>query len=128
MTPVELKELRFGAQLKMRELAERLGVTISLISMWERGKSPIPKKWEKDILRACGSVEKDAKESTPEPVQVRIFQTVELGPETMRAIKDLIETAVRQLRMIPISPDVLKAEKEGDRYRAKTQEVLGRGW
>ena len=59
MTPIELKKLRFESQLKMRELAERLGVTISLISIWERGKSPIPKKWEKDILRACKPVELD---------------------------------------------------------------------
>ena len=140
MTPFELKTLRFGAQLKMRELAERLGVTLSLISIWERGKSPIPKKWEKDILRACGSKNETKQANTEtnvvkdgstafriEPVQVRMCQTVELGPETMKALADLIDTAVRQIRNPSLAPEVIKAAREGDRYRAKTQEVLRKG-
>ena len=66
--------------------------------------------------------------------EVRLCSTVELGPETLRAIKDMIETAVRELvkvksqAPVTIRPEVIQAEMEGDRYRRLTQEKLGRGW
>ena len=66
--------------------------------------------------------------------EVRMCSTVELGPETMKALKDMIETAVRELAKVKaqapvtIRPEVIKAAKEGDRYRAQVQEKLGRGW
>ena len=76
-----------------------------------------------------------AKESltVPPPVEVRMCSTVELGPETMKAIKDMIETAIRELAEqkapVTIRPEVIQAAKEGDRYRERTQAVLnGRGW
>ena len=66
--------------------------------------------------------------------EVRMCSTVELGPETMKALKDMIETAVRELvkvksqAPVTIRPEVIQAAKEGDRYRAQAQEKLGRGW
>ena len=60
--------------------------------------------------------------------------TVELGPETLKALKDMIETAIRELAKVKsqapvaIRPEVIQAAKDGDRYRAMTQEKLGRGW
>lgn len=68
------------------------------------------------------------------PAEVRLCPTVELGPETMKALKDMIETAVRELvnvkvqAPVAIKPEVIQAAKEGDRYRAQAQERLGRGW
>ena len=66
------------------------------------------------------------------PVEVRLCSTVELGPETLKALKDMIETAIRELAKpqapVTIRPEVIKAAKEGDRYRAQVQEKLGRGW
>ena len=73
-------------------------------------------------------------ESTCPPVEVRMCSTVELGPETLKALKDMIETAVRELAKVKteapvtIRPEVIQAAKEGDRYREKAQEKLGRGW
>ena len=70
--------------------------------------------------------------SVAPPAEVRVCSTVELGPETLRAIKDMIETAIRGLMKtdapVAIKPEVIKAAKEGDRYRAQVQEKLGRGW
>ena len=64
--------------------------------------------------------------------EVRLCPTVELGPETMKALKDMIETAIRELGKVQapvtIRPEVIQAAKEGDRYRAQVQEKLGRGW
>ena len=73
-------------------------------------------------------------ESTRPPAEVRLCSTVELGPETLKAIKDMIETAIRELAKVKaqapvtIRPEVIQAAKEGDRYRAQAQEKLGRGW
>ena len=36
-----LKELRKALNLKQREMAERLGVTVSLVGVWESGVQPI---------------------------------------------------------------------------------------
>ncbi len=37
-----LKELRQALKMKQRELAQRLGVTVSLVGTWECGAVPIP--------------------------------------------------------------------------------------
>ena len=102
------------------------------------------------------SVEKDAPESTDREnisgestfgvdpgrpgfekavvTEVRLCSTVELGPETLKALKDMIETAIRGLAKVKVEapvtirPEVIQAAKDGDRYRAMTQEKLGREW
>ena len=84
------------------------------------------------------SVEKGDPESTDGEVvstpSTCLCSTVELGPETLKALKDVIETAVRELAKVnieapvAIKPEVLNAKREGDRYRAQAQEKLGRGW
>ena len=66
--------------------------------------------------------------------EVRMCSTVELGPETLRAIKDMIETAVRELvkvksqAPVTIRPEVINAKRDGDRYRAQSTGMSGRGW
>ena len=60
--------------------------------------------------------------------EVRMCSTVELGPETMKALKDMIETAIREMKAEAINPEVIQAAKEGAEYRRKTQAILGRGW
>ena len=158
MTPAELKSLRMRSEMTMTELAKRLGVSISLVSIWERGKAPIPPDRLKEIKKVCGKESPDefrdleqerwrneAYASSLTKSSPRTPQTVELGPETMKALKDLINEAIvalketqltpeslknisYALRGISITPEVIQASKEGDRYRAKTQEILGRGW
>ena len=63
-----------------------------------------------------------------DPVEVRMCAKVELGPETMKALKDMIETAIREMKAEAINPEVIQAAKEGAEYRRKTQAILGRGW
>ena len=80
--------------------------------------------------------EETVKESLPvaPPAEVRMCSTVELGPETMKALKDMIEMAVREMvkvkteAPVAIRPDVIQAAKEGAEYRRKTQAIIGRGW
>ena len=66
--------------------------------------------------------------------EVRMCSTVELGPETLRAIKDMIETAILELAKVKaqapvtIRPEVINAKRDGDRYRAQATELMGRGW
>ncbi len=65
--------------------------------------------------------------------EVRLCPTVELGPETLKAIKDMIETAIRELvkpqAPVAIKPEVIASAREGERYRGRCQEVLtGRSW
>ena len=73
-------------------------------------------------------------ESTCHPAEVRMCSTVELGPETLRAIKDMIETAIRELvnvkvqAPVTIRPEVINAKRDGDRYRAQSTGMSGRGW
>ena len=80
--------------------------------------------------------ERTVKESLPvaPPAEVRLCSTVELGPETLKALKDMIETAVRELAKVKVEapvairPEVLNAKRDGDRYRAQATELMGRGW
>ena len=80
--------------------------------------------------------ERTVKESLPvaPPAEVRLCSTVELGPETMKALKDMIETAIRELAKVKteapvaIRPEVINAKRDGDRYRAQATELMGRGW
>ena len=66
--------------------------------------------------------------------EVRLCSTVELGPETLKALKDMIEMAVREMvkvkteAPVAIRPEVIQAAKEGDIRRSQTQAILGRGW
>ena len=66
--------------------------------------------------------------------EVRLCSTVELGPETMKALKDMIETAVREMvkekteAPVAIRPEVINAKRDGDRYRAQSTGMSGRGW
>ena len=72
--------------------------------------------------------------SVAPPAEVRVCSTVELGPETLKALKDMIETAVRELvnvkvqAPVAIKPEVLNAKRDGDRYRAQSTGMSGRGW
>ena len=64
------------------------------------------------------------------PIEVMVCTDVTLSRETLSALADLILKGIRVLREEPVAirPEVLRAEKEGDRYRARTQELLGRGY
>ena len=87
---------------------------------------------ERNTRKEKGTVKESL--PVPPPAEVRMCSTVELGPETMKALKDMIETAVRELvklqsqAPVTIRPEVLNAKRDGDRYRAQSTELMGRGW
>ena len=98
--------------------------------MKRRGE--VPQNVENDLSKSTDRTVISTKST--DPAEVRLCPTVELGPETMKALKDMIETAIRELvnvkvqAPVAIKPEVIQAAKEGDRYRAQAQERLGRGW
>ncbi len=80
-----------------------------------------------------GVVSKESTESSrlPSSFEIRLSGPVELGPQTLKSLRDMVMCAVQTLVAppIPIKPEVIEAAKEGDRYRERTQAVLnGRGW
>ena len=94
-------------------------------------RGEIPQDVENDRSKSTREV---TSAGSTDPVEVRMCSTVELGPETMKALKDMIETAIRELvnvkvqAPVAINPEVIQAAKEGAEYRRKTQAILGRGW
>ena len=57
--------------------------------------------------------------------------TVELSPESIRRLGQIILDGIRAMREEPVAikPEVIQAAREGDRYRARAQEILnGRGY
>ena len=52
----------------------------------------------------------------------------------MKALKDMIEMAVREMvkvkteAPVAIRPEVINAKRDGDRYRAQSTGMSGRGW
>ena len=80
-----------------------------------------------------GVVSKESTESSrlPSSFEIRLSGPVELGPQTLKSLRDMVMLAVQELVAPPvrIKPEVIEAAKEGDRYRERTQAVLnGRGW
>ncbi len=146
-----------GLSLIPEEIAEKVALAIPKATMeaqtakteeirarewWQKKTDAYLKEHHRGGSRK-ESVENDLSKSTDrgvtsagstDPAEVRFCSTVELGPETMKALKDMIETAVRELvklksqAPVTIRPEVIQAEMEGDRYRRLTQEKLGRGW
>ena len=60
MTGSELKALRNGARMSVRELAKKLDVSIATIYGWESGHYPVPSKREAQCLRIFGIVRKES--------------------------------------------------------------------
>ncbi len=86
---------------------------------------------EKYIPKSTDSEDMIKKSTCGNPININETKviycgTIELGPETMKALSDLIKTAVKEMKMEPINPDVIAAKRDGDYYRAKTQEKLRR--
>ncbi len=200
MTGSELKALREKVGLSQKDLAGKLRLNQTRISLYERGalviapeveekiekvlvefqvrrktEPPVEKGRPKKLSRAekdakakeewdrktAEYVEKHGRESTDRaviskesmhqefpsetaktetiplwdetprmPIEVRVCHDVTLSRETLLALSDLILKGIRALREEPVAirPEVLRAEKEADRYRARTQELLGRGY
>ncbi len=157
MTGPELRIIRECAGISQLKLAQMLGTSQTWITRFERGLSPIPEEIAEKVALALPKPTLEAQKVKEEeirareqwkkktdaylkehhrgrprkesvPVEVRMCSTVELGPETMKAIKDLIDAAVREMKAESINPEVIQAAKEGAEYRRKTQAILGRGW
>lgn len=83
-----------------------------------------------EYLKAHPEV-RTVQEAPPAP-EVRLPATIELGPETMKALKDMIQNAVNVLAATsPVDPvyrrraeEIRESQTEGDRLRARTQSLL----
>lgn len=86
-------------------------------------------------------VENDTSESTDRPVTFTESPprlpdppktlVIELSPESIRRLGQIILDGIRAMREEPVAikPEVIQAAREGDRYRERTQEILnGRGY
>ncbi len=128
MTGDELRDMRLMNRMTLKDIGDKLGVSLSLISLWERGKTPIPSEHKAKIMKMIKKIKSGENEDRSEN---RTCQTVELGPETMKAISDLVLSAVTSIcngRSIAIRPEVIQSARDGDRHRARTQEILDQGW
>jgi transcriptional regulator with XRE-family HTH domain len=153
MTGPELRAMRIQKGLTQSDLARKLFTHQTRILRWEQGKKMIDSSDESRIRTTLSSIPDVGKEpesiyeiymakKLPEKLteardEKEVSHTVELGPETMRAIKDLVMTAVRELSLVmgPVDPlarirreEVSQSARDGAEYRRKTQEILGRGY
>ncbi len=132
-----------GVVLIPEEIAERVALALPKPTLEsQRDKSEeirARERWQKKTdaylktNRGRPRKEETAKEpSVSPPAEVRMCSTVELGPETMKALKDMIETAIRALAKpqapVVLKPEVINSKRDGDRYRAQSTGMSGRGW
>ena len=98
------------------------------------GEGSCPTRTRTDAVGVPVRVSEVGESRAVKSIEVRMCPVVELGPETMKALKDMIETAIRELvnvkvqAPVAIKPEVLNAKRDGDRYRAQSTGMSGRGW
>jgi len=168
MTGTELAKLRKKFKYSQRELATVMGIDSSTVGKYETGVIPISEHREEAIRRILKSgrtkeevlAERTAKASTEtvdpskltasseKPLEVRVSHSVELGPETMRLLSEMIRSAVQSLELGPetirafadgvrgaicdpktgmIRTEIIRSAIEGERYREKCRDAAMRG-
>ena len=144
MTAKDLKSLRTNLGLSITDLAKALKCHFTLISLWEREKSPIPEKRVDQLRKFFQS--KMSEKTIPtlkekiyiDKPDVTTFQvtTLELGPVTLRAIEDMIRKATFEIQLsIGAADPMMRLRREevkediqrGEEYRRKTQDILSKG-
>lgn len=130
MTPSDLKKLRKRMGLSQEAFGIRTGTSQSLITRYELGKREIPSDHAELFTKHYEQFleEESLPQAEPPPAPVALPSRVELGPMTIRVLADLILAGIREMRgEYAIRPEVIQSAKEGDRYRARCQEILTRG-
>lgn len=112
MTPDELQTLRELMGMTKKKLASILSISRTTLLLMEEGKKPIPSGLE-DRIREIFDEEGPA-QGRPVP-----SFDIERDDWTPSLFPQISEERRREVEM---------AKACGDRYRAKTQEILGRGW
>ena len=106
-----LKQLRKELGIKQRELAERLGVDVSLIGKWETGQQSIPKSRLKHIYREF-HVRPEWMENgegamfepnSEEDAAIRSF--IAIYDEMPENFKRVIRRAMYEAHITPLPPD-----------------------
>ena len=110
MTGPELKALRNGARMSVKDLARKLDVNIATIYGWESGHYPVPSKREAQCLRIFGIARE-------EPAQVQAFGAPEhsgpskavLAPESLEAIRKVLRNEIGKERLDEESFSAIRA-------------------
>lgn len=114
MTGTELRTLRKNAGMTIKSLSQKMGISDAMLGFYENGKTRIPEyrlpkiseifpDWKPvegegakpgaQIILGTESMHSRYPIPLKEgPYEVRICHAIELGPETMKALQDLIET------------------------------------
>lgn len=111
ITPSSIKTIRELMGLTRKDLASALSISRTTLQAMEEGRKPITDKVEKMVLELF------EKEDIPsrKPSLISVDHGYwELSPfQTVPAVR---------------RREVEQSRPEGDRYRGKTHEILGRGW
>ena len=121
MTGSELKALRNGARMSVRELARKLDVNIATIYGWESGHYPVPGKREAQCLRIFGKIQNEAaQEQAPGVPADPGPKGVVLAPESLDAIRKILRNGIGKARLDEESQSAIRAL-----VREELQEVVG---
>ena len=145
MTAAELKEAIKALELTQMGLARKPGIANGTMSNYSSGRHKVPEHVADVVTRMLAGEEIEPKErsrrrskysppdgSPPEEgrraQEVRVINTVELGPLSLGLLRALID-AIHALPMpagtIRIKPEIAEAARGGDRYRAQATERAG---
>ena len=112
MTADDLKACRELMGLTKKKLASALSISRTTLLFMEEGKIPVP-----PVL--AYRIREIFEEEGPTPNRPISPIEIERDDWTPSLSPDIPEERRREVKM---------AEADGNRYRAKTQEILGRGW
>ena len=121
MTGQDLKALRNGARMSVKDLARKLDVNIATIYGWEAGRYPVPGKRVAQCLRIFGRTRDDAApQGTPGVPADPGPREVVLAPESLDAIRKILRNGIGKAMLDEESLSAIRAL-----VKAQLQEVVG---
>ncbi len=110
MTGPDLKALRNGARMSVKDLARKLDVNIATIYGWEAGRYPVPSKREAQCLRIFGRTRDEAAQEQAPGVPVDPGpKGVVLAPESLDAIRKILCNGIGKARLDEESLSTIRA-------------------
>ena len=121
MTGPELKALRNGARMSVKDLARKLDVNIATIYGWEAGRYPVPSKREAQCLRIFGIAQEEPSQvqASGAPAHSGPSKAL-LAPESLEEIRKTLRNEIGKARLDEESLSAIRAL-----VREELQEVVG---